>query len=262
MSDPTTGAFIWYELMTADPAAAARFYSAVHGWTVGEGSGDAIDYREVTAADGAAVGGMLPLKPEMIAGGAKPGWFGYVCVADVDAEIAAVTDAGGQIFMDQDVPHVGRMALVADGQGVPFYLMTPRPPAGAPDAVSTAFSPAAEGHVAWNELTTSDVKAAKAYYLQRFGWTLAGAMPMPGLGDYELFNRGDVPTGAIMPLPPGKTPGWTYYWRTGDIDAAKARVEAAGGTSLHEIQQVPGDDFVLTCTDPEGAVFGLVGSRG
>ncbi|WP_431469661.1 VOC family protein [Sphingosinithalassobacter sp. LHW66-3] len=258
------GSFIWYELMTADPARAAAFYQAVHGWETKSSGVGAVEYHEITAADGAAVGGMLALTDEMIAGGAAPGWFGYVCVDDVDAELAALKAAGGAGLMDQTVPGVGRMALVADPQGIPIYLMAPQPPEGGADAVSTAFSadPGAVGHVAWNELTTPDPAGAKAWYLERFGWRHGGAMPMPGLGEYEFFRRGDVPLGAIMPRPEGQRAGWTFYWRTGDIDAAKARVEAAGGTPLHDIQQVPGGDYVLTCTDPEGAVFGLVGSRG
>ena len=30
----STGGFIWYELMTPDPAAAKRFYDAVVGWDI------------------------------------------------------------------------------------------------------------------------------------------------------------------------------------------------------------------------------------
>ena len=33
MANPT-GGFIWYELMSPDPAAAKRFYDAVVGWAI------------------------------------------------------------------------------------------------------------------------------------------------------------------------------------------------------------------------------------
>ena len=35
-----------------------------------------------------------------------------------------------------DIPGVGRIAMVTDPDGAPFYLMTPAPPAGRPDAES------------------------------------------------------------------------------------------------------------------------------
>lgn len=91
MTDPDTGAFIWYELMTPDPDAAKTFYDAVVGWDMapcdaGEGG---MDYRMIRRADGGMAGGVLALTPEMQSGGAKPGWFGYVHVPDVDAAITA-----------------------------------------------------------------------------------------------------------------------------------------------------------------------------
>src|SRR4051812_44786828 len=36
MTNPNTGRFTWHELMTTDPAAAARFYAEVLGWSVQE----------------------------------------------------------------------------------------------------------------------------------------------------------------------------------------------------------------------------------
>ena len=56
---PTPGAFIWYELMTTDINAAARFYGAVIGWQIppqpGPGGGDR-DYRMIVRSDGTAWG--------------------------------------------------------------------------------------------------------------------------------------------------------------------------------------------------------------
>ena len=54
MSNPA-GSFIWYELMTPDPAGAARFYGAVVGWTIAAerdpASGD-MDYRMIGRSSG------------------------------------------------------------------------------------------------------------------------------------------------------------------------------------------------------------------
>ena len=252
--------FIWYELMTKDRVAAATFYGKVLGWSVSHGQ-VGHQYSEIKAPDGDAVGGMLPLSDDMIAHGARPGWFAYIDVDDVGAELEALKAAGGRVFMDQTLP-VGRMAMVADPQGVPLYLMKPVPPADKPDAVSTAFDPSAEGHVTWNELLTPDPAGAEAYYGSRFGWTRLGAMPMGPAGDYVFLGAGDQRFGALMQVPEGTQPQWKIYWRTGDIDAAAARVTEAGGAVTNQPHQVPGGDWVVQALDPEGVFFGVVGSRG
>ncbi len=49
MSNPV-GSFIWYELMTSDPDAAAKFYGSVIGWSVGarsDSSPSGKDYRMI-----------------------------------------------------------------------------------------------------------------------------------------------------------------------------------------------------------------------
>ncbi|WP_239987572.1 VOC family protein [Sphingosinithalassobacter portus] len=255
------GGFIWYELMTPDISAARTFYQAVLGWSVPEAGHPPVDYREIAAPDGGMVGGMLPLSPEMLSGGAKPGWYGYVCVDDVDVQLTELKQVGGTVFMDQTMPDVGRIAMVADPQGVPVYLMKPQPPAGMEGAKSTAFAPDTPGHVAWNELHSPDPAAAKAYYLDRFGWAISGSMPMGPMGEYEFLNRDDQPIGAMMAAPDGRPAMWHFYWNVADIDAAGDRLAAAGGTVVDGPHQVPGGQYVIQALDPQGVAFGLVGTR-
>ena len=114
------GDFIWYELMTTDADAATAFYSAVLGWTITNPANDGMDYREIQAVS-EYIGGMLALTPEMTSGGARPSWIGYIAVNDVDASVASITAAGGRLTMPaRELEGVGRFALVADPQGVPF----------------------------------------------------------------------------------------------------------------------------------------------
>jgi uncharacterized protein len=49
--------FVWYDIVTTDVDAAADFYSAVAGWSIATASGVPMDYRHLTASDGAQVGG-------------------------------------------------------------------------------------------------------------------------------------------------------------------------------------------------------------
>jgi predicted enzyme related to lactoylglutathione lyase len=67
--------------------------------------------------------------------------------------------------------------------------------------------------------------------------------------------------GAVMKAPPGQSPGWNYFFRVGEIDAAKQRIEEAGGSISQGPVEVPGGDFVIYAADPQGAKFGVVGSR-
>ena len=56
-----------------------------------------------------------------------------------------------------DIPNVGRIAMVADPQGAPFYVMKPIPPAGQENAAKRRLlaRPAA-ARSRWNELSTTD----------------------------------------------------------------------------------------------------------
>ncbi len=265
MEDDHTGSFIWYELMTTDIDAAKAFYDAVVGWRVdAQPSGDSdMDYRMIVRSDGGLAGGMLQLTPEMTDGGARPAWYGYVHVADVDAAVKRFEDAGGTPWMPaRDMPGVGRMALVSDAEGAPIYVMTPVPPEDDPEATSDVFSPDAAEHVRWNELSTTDQDGAIAFYTDLFGWSQDGAMPMGELGDYKFLARQGTMIGAVMPKPPAMPqPAWTYSIGVRAIDAALAAVEDGGGTVAHGPDQIPGGEFSAVCVDPQGAVFGLVGPR-
>jgi hypothetical protein len=54
------GRFVWYELMTTDPKAAERFYSAVVGWTAKDfPMGGGTTYTILSAGEAMAAGLML-----------------------------------------------------------------------------------------------------------------------------------------------------------------------------------------------------------
>lgn len=264
-----TGDFIWYELQCSDADAAARFYGEVVGWQVMDSGDPALNYRILTMPDidtGApnSVGGLLQLDAAMCASGARSVWLGYIHVEDVDAKLAALTKAGARVHMPAtDIPNVGRIAMVADPQGAPFYIMRPTPPADKPDATSLAFAydKPRPGHCAWNELVTPDQSAAWRFYGEHFGWQKDGAMDMGPMGAYEFVRHGGV-IGAFAPTAAAPDlPGWAYYFRVPDIDSAVQRIASAGGTLLHGPHEIPGGDFIVQGTDPQGALFSLVGAR-
>lgn len=259
MSNPH-GYPIWFELLTSDHNATKRFYDAVVGWVIEARPAGEMDYRMIATPDGDLVGGVMALTDAMTGGGAKPGWLFYIGVDDVDATAGQVTAAGGAVLMPPfDLPGVGRMALVADPQGAPFYVMR-----GASDTASTAFQPgeiATPGHAVWNELSTGDPDGAIDFYRRLFGWRQEGSMPMGELGDYKFLHAGPAPIGAAMGLVNCDRPGWLFYFLVPEIDVATLRVRDGGGAVVQEPVEIPGGGFSMVAEDPHGVRFGLVGSR-
>lgn len=259
------GSFIWYELMTTDPDAAAAFYGPVVGWkfTGSESPADGIDYRHIIREDGGNNGGMLALTEEMCAGGAQPCWLGYIFVADIDAEVESIVADGGKVLMPKTTIEVGSFALVTDPQGAAFYVMTPVPPAGAENTGSDVFSPMEAQHMRWNELSTSDPDAAIAFYRAHFGWSQEGDMDMGAMGKYRFIQHGDLGIGAVMPkMPEAPVSFWTHYIGVDNIDRAVSAIEAGGGKVINGPMEIPGGEFALNGIDPQGAMFGLVGPKG
>ncbi|HEX8482918.1 MAG TPA: VOC family protein [Allosphingosinicella sp.] len=250
------GSFIWYELLTGDPDAAAAFYGDVIGWTAASAGQPGVDYR-IFSAGGAQVAGHMKLPDGAAAMGMRPGWLGYIGVDDVDSAVSEVEAAGGKVHMPaMDMEGVGRMALVADPQGVPFYVMR-----GASHEASSSFAPMKAGHCSWNELSTPDQAGALAFYTGRFGWEQGDVMPMGEMGGYQFIHHDSEMIGAIMTSPPGRPSAWNFAFAVRSIDEAAERIPAAGGTVHHGPLEVPGGDWVIMASDPQGAAFMVVGPR-
>jgi uncharacterized protein len=251
------GSFIWYELLTEDAQGAKAFYDHVVGWDIeAEPQPGGMDYRMIVNPDG-MIGGVMQINAEMKAGGARPTWLGYFGVDDVDASVAAIVADGGQVHLPAfDIPGVGRLAMLTDPQGVPFYVMR-----GASAENSTVYSRMGMGHVSWNELQTRDDAAALAFYEKHLNIRKVGAMPMGEMGEYSFIANGDSngeAVGAVMRQSGTGPFGWSFYFRVPEIEAAKARIEEAGGTVHAGPMQVPGGEWVIVAADQEGAPFGLV----
>lgn len=252
------GSFIWYELLSPDVDGSKAFYDSVVGWNVEGKSNFPNGYRMIGRSDGKFAGGMLPLTDEMSGHGAQSGWLGYIGVDDVEATVAATSEDGAHAVMPAfDIPNVGRVALLADPQGVPFYVMR-----GASGEDSDVFSVDSPQHVRWNELATADPDSAVAFYKRHFGWGQDGDMDMGEFGSYRFLQHGGVGIGAVMrKMPQMPASAWTYYIGVDDIDRAAAAVRAGGGTIVQEPIEIPGGEFSLNAMDPQGASFGLVGPR-
>lgn len=245
------GRFVWYEILTTDPAGARAFYTNVAGWTARDSGVPGIDYTLLSAGETRVAG--LMRQPE---GAGAPGWVGYVAVDDVDAVAGMAGTQGGRVLMaPHDIPGVGRCAVIADPQGAAIAMFH-----GMGEAPLAA--PMAPGSIGWNELHATDMPAVWDFYAALFGWRRDTAMDMGPMGTYQIFAAGEAVLGGMMTRPAGAPgPHWVYYIAVPDIDAAVARATAGGAKVLMGPMEVPGGAWVIQGLDPQGALFALVGQR-
>jgi predicted enzyme related to lactoylglutathione lyase len=264
MTDPL-GKFFWYELMTSDPEAAKAFYTSVVGWQAtpfgnAEYSGDA--YTVISGSAG-PLGGIMAIPAEAKDCGMSPWWGGYIGSADIDADVERLTAAGGGVMRAaEDIPGVGRFAVMRDPGGAVFMLLK-----GSSDQGFDMPPVMATGHVGWHELSAGDYAADLAFYTGQFGWAKGDGMDMGEMGTYQLLSQTggtsfESMNGAIMPKPPMvPVPSWLFYFSVGDIDVAHQKITDGGGAVVNGPMEVPGGAWIIQATDPQGAMFAVVGMR-
>lgn len=260
MATSSPSRFVWYELMTRDAEAASKFYGAVVGWSVQKSPMPNMDYFLFNAG-AAQVAGAFTLTKEALDGGARPAWVGYVGVDNVDMAAADVKAAAGTVYRGpDDIPGVGRFAMVADPQGAAFALFH-----SANAGQESPAAPGTPGHVAWHELYAGDGPAIFPFYRDLFGWVAGDAMDMGPAGKYQMFGTTSDPAsmiGGLMTKPPQMpAPAWAFYFLVPSIEAAVPKVKSGGGQILHGPQEVPGGQWTIQGLDPQGAHFALVGAK-
>lgn len=120
----TANAVVWNELGTNDTQKAGDFYSTVFGWTRQQFPGP-MEYTVFNNAD-KGIGGMYQITPEM--GPIPPHWLVYFAVDDCDAAVQKATGLGATVMKPaEDIPGVGRFAILTDPQGAAFALLKPQP---------------------------------------------------------------------------------------------------------------------------------------
>jgi predicted enzyme related to lactoylglutathione lyase len=249
--------FVWYELMTNNMGAAAAFYQSVVGWQARPLESAAIPYSIFSMGD-TGIAGLMPNEGAGIPKGIPPCWNGYLSVPNVDDYAQRVVDAGGQLKRPaEDIPDVGRFAVVSDPQGAVFMLFSEsgghaRPP----------ITLATKGNVGWHELHAVDGPSAFDFYSKVFGWDRGETIDMGENGVYQLFTvDGEANGGIFTKMAQMPMPCWLYYFNVDAINAAVAAVKAGGGKLLMEPMEVPTKQWVVQCTDPQGAMFALVAPK-
>jgi predicted enzyme related to lactoylglutathione lyase len=119
------------------------------------------------------------------------------------------------------------------------------------------------GSFTWAELSTSDPKAAKAFYTALFGWS-AVDNPM-GQGPDDIYTRlqiGGKDVGALFKMRPeqaamGAPPNWGTYFTVKSADESAKKAKAAGGKIVVEPFDVMDYGRMAVVMGPEGAAFSI-----
>lgn len=246
--DKPRGRFVWFDLMTPDPARAIEFYTKVIGWGTTAWEGGPKPYTMWTNSS-MPIGGVMD-----VPAGAPPHWMAYISTPDTDATVKQAESLGAKVLHPAtDIPTVGRFAVLADPQGAAFAVFT-----------STSQEPGHEGpaqigEFSWHELATREAPAAFRFYQQLFGWEKTTAMDMGDAGTYQMYGRNGLELGGIYNKPaemPGP-PAWTHYIRVDDVNRAAEATKANGGQIVNGPMEVPGGDWIFNAIDPQGAMFAV-----
>jgi predicted enzyme related to lactoylglutathione lyase len=119
---------------------------------------------------------------------------------------------------------------------------------------------AVRGRFVWQELMTTDVQSAVAYYQKVVGWkTQAWQVD----SNYLMWVAKSGPIGGVAALPAvDAAPYWLHYIGTADIDATVRDAEQLGGHIVVPITNIANGGRYAVLADPQGGKFGVHWSAG
>jgi len=237
----------WVDLSTTDVEAALDFYATLFGWRFEQRETRSMPpywmayQRDLTAA------GLGPAQE----GQELSTWATYFAVDDADSTTAKIESAGGQVVMGPiDVADAGRVAIATDPTGAVFGIWQSGTNKGA--AIVNE-----HGSLNWNELRTTDIDRAVAFYQAVFGHghRVTGETKAP----YAILSVGDRDVAGIMMAPEGGIPSnWRIYFAVDDAAAAHRSAQEAGGSARGDTVEIPEVGIFAALADPSGAEFSVV----
>jgi hypothetical protein len=248
----TPGRWVWADLVTADVAAAADFYSQVFGWTYETyGGEDDRDTYTLVLANGLPIGGMVFDQRALKGDVPSARWITLVSVPDVQSTAAAVEANGGKVIVPPKLlGERGETAVFQDPEGVPFAAV--RSKNGDPADYAGDVN-----EWVWLDLWTRDVDRATGFYSAVVGYRVV-PLEQEGPRSGAHLVSGDYARAGVMRINDDRaTPFWLPYVRVADVKAVAEKARAAGGKTLREPRSI-GDAVVAVIADPTGAPVGVV----
>jgi uncharacterized protein len=242
----------WADISTDDPEGGRAFYGALFGWDWEVNPDPSFGGYSMALMRGKRVVGLAGKMDD----NQPTAWVTYFAVDDADKFAAAVPDAGGTMASPViDIADQGRMAIATDPTGAFFGVWQQMAHRGS-ELVNEP------GTVVWNELVTTDLDRAAAFY----GATLGVALSDMDTGDsgmvYKLLEVDGRTAGGAMPPQPGMEnipPHWGIYFEVADTDATVARAQELGAQLLSPVTPTP-QGPMATLGDPQGGTFGVIAS--
>lgn len=236
LSGPATGAAIpiqhgdvgYVSVWVPDVDRAAAFYGHVLGWTY-----DPQTHQVTNTAQHIGI--------FSVASG--QGMLCCYAVADLAGARQAILDGGGALGDEQQFDF-GTVLDATDPQGAVFAVFEPN--AGEPRPALNGTGP---GELSYITYEVTDSTEFKAFYSGVLFWTFEPGRIDDGWSIQQTHPMAGVAGSSGAPV---TVPMWTVE----DVDAAVARVRAAGGTVIEEpTQQAYGR--MAQCTDDQGTRFYL-----
>ena len=120
------------------------------------------------------------------------------------------------------------------------------------------------GEISWNELITTDTKAAGNFYKNLFGWRAEPFVPEGGrtadTPDYTLFklDPNSMGLGGMMQTRhPEMSAEWIPYVAVDDVEASLAKALKLGAKACLPVTPIPDVGRIAVIKDPQGAMIGL-----
>lgn len=241
----------WIDLMTPDQQAALDFYRDLFGWQ-GEIGPEEFGGYSVCTLKGKPVAGIMKAMSAGDAPPPPPNWTTYFSSTKAADTQAAVSRAGGTVIVPAaDVSALGRMLVAADPQGAVFGVWEPLDFGGA----QIVNEP---GALVWNQLLTTDPKAAGSFYEAALGLAAAPMPEMPELTGFQVNGRTIGGVQGMENLPEGTPPHWQVNFAVDDTDSTVDALVRAGGTVLAPPFDMEKVGRMAAVADPWGAPFAIV----
>jgi predicted enzyme related to lactoylglutathione lyase len=244
------GKFIWADMFTSNPDAAATFYCGLLGWTQAPFEQKDRSYIILTNGDHPVAGIVQRKASSQKRSGV---WIGYISVANArDAVAAAVAAGGTEHAPARNFPARGFQAIVTDIEGSPVGILQ-----------STSGDPADDepnvGEWNWFELYSLKARATADFYAAAFGYKVETDMRSEKSDHLLLSSSGQTRAG-VAPLPssPDSAPGWLPCVRVADIEATVAKTESLGGSVVIAPRPAALGSRFAVVADPTGGTVGLV----
>lgn len=174
-------------------------------------------------------------------------------VWNLDVCLARVIESGGKLLSGPEaMGTVGRWAAIQDPQGIKLAVFAAKDPL-------EARHPAKHGGVTWNELMSTNHRAAFEFYCSIFDWQVLRTVNPGASDEYIVYGAYDEPLGGMFtrpsdhPLPIG----WVYYIQVSELEVARARAEEQGAQIVTLAVEIPGRGRTAQIIDPQGASVAL-----